>query len=141
MRCSQFVTTFLLFAAFTAAPVPAADTALEALIPIKKPRKVGGAPPDKVELKILIPDGVKVVRGAVFNPFTLGASEQKHWQEKRQRETLLAAGVRFWTIVHADLEAGWPRAMARLLELMARTPPVPLRITVSDARRLRPRAG
>jgi hypothetical protein len=60
---------------------------LEALIPIKKVRKNSNdAPTDKVELKIFIPDGVKVVRGAVFNPFTLGASEQKHWQE----------AARFW---------------------------------------------
>lgn len=79
-------------------------------------------------------------RGKYADPWG-STTEQKHWQEKRQRETLAAAGVRFWTIVHADLEAGWARAMARLLELMARTPPVPLRIAVSDARRVRPRAG
>ncbi|SDF95856.1 type IV toxin-antitoxin system AbiEi family antitoxin domain-containing protein [Klenkia brasiliensis] len=68
-------------------------------------------------------------------------TEQKHWQEKRQREVLVAAGVRFWTVTNDDVEDGWPRALARLLELMARTPPVPLRVVVSGERRRRPRAG
>lgn len=68
-------------------------------------------------------------------------TEQKHWQEKRQREALAAAGVRFWTVTHADVEEGWSRALARLLELMAWMPPAPLRITVADGRRVRPRAG
>ncbi|GHE08615.1 type IV toxin-antitoxin system AbiEi family antitoxin domain-containing protein [Klenkia taihuensis] len=68
-------------------------------------------------------------------------TEQKHWQEKRQREVLMAAGVRFWTVTTEDVEDGWPRAMARLLELMAHTSPVPLRVVVSGERRRRPRAG
>ncbi len=68
-------------------------------------------------------------------------TEQKHWQEKRQREVLMAAGVRFWTVTTEDVDDGWPRAMARLLELMARGPAVPLRVLVSRERRRRPRAG
>ena len=79
-------------------------------------------------------------RGKYRDPWGM-TTEQKHWSEKRQRETLMAAGVRFWTVTHADVEDGWARAAARLLELIARTPPGPPRLPVSDVRRARPRAG
>ena len=76
------------------------------------------------------------------DPWGGRTTEQAHWAEKRQREALIAAGLRFWTVVDADLDdQGWPRALDRLVRLLAQVPPGPPLFRVLDGRRRRPRAG
>lgn len=75
------------------------------------------------------------------DPWGGRTTEEAHWAEKRTRETLIAAGLRFWFVVDADLGAGWPRALDRLTALLDHPVPGPRRFTVSEHRRRRPRAG
>lgn len=80
-------------------------------------------------------------RGKYRDPWHGATTEEKHWREKRQRDVLIGAGVRFWTVTDADLRDGWPRALARLVELMSKPSTLSPRVTVFDRRFPRPRAG
>ena len=55
-----------------AAPARAADVVHTAEVPLARPKKVGDKrvkePLDRAVLRVWIPDGVKTVRGVVFNP-------------------------------------------------------------------------
>lgn len=61
----------------------AADTLVQVEYTLKTPRSrppVLGGEKDKLLYTVWIPDGVKVVRGAVCNPFSKGDGPGKHWQ-------------------------------------------------------------
>ncbi len=61
----------------------AADRIIETSVKLKKPRRLSKrsqGKADEVLMKVWIPDNVKVIRGAVLNPFYLKAVDQKHWQ-------------------------------------------------------------
>jgi pimeloyl-ACP methyl ester carboxylesterase len=73
-----------LFLVLLLSPAFAADTLLDVQIKLKQPKKAADrtdGPPDAVPFSIFIPDGTPVVRGAIYNPFNLKQSGQKHWQE------------------------------------------------------------
>src|SRR4051794_33212035 len=59
------------------------DLVVRTELPLKTARSrdpvLGGAR-DKVFFQVWIPDGVKVVRGAVCNPFSRDEPVSKHWQ-------------------------------------------------------------
>lgn len=86
--------------------VPAlADTILSASIPLKAPRKKPprqGGPLDKVELKMWIPNGIKVLRGAIVNPFYLKAVGQKHWQAAARHWGFGIVGANYFGVKSED---------------------------------------
>ena len=66
-----------------AALAAAQDLVVRTELPLKTPRgrdPVLGGARDKVFLSIWIPEGVKIVRGAVCNPFSKDGGVSKHWQ-------------------------------------------------------------
>lgn len=74
--------------------------------PLTKPKKMGDKrivePFDKVRLHVWIPDGVKVVRGAVVNPFNEKQVEQKHWQEACRAWGFALVGADYFGVNAAD---------------------------------------
>jgi hypothetical protein len=78
----------LLLAGLIVAGLPAADPVAKDILvrtelPLQTPRSrdpVLGGSRDKVYFQVWIPDGVKVVRGAICNPFSRDETPQKHWQ-------------------------------------------------------------
>jgi len=78
----------------------AADLFLKVDLPLKTPRKkesVLGSPVDKVLFGCWIPEGVKIVRGAIVNPFAKQEVPGKHWQE--------AARLWDFAVVSAEFDA------------------------------------
>ncbi|MCE9533858.1 MAG: hypothetical protein K8T89_22435 [Planctomycetes bacterium] len=65
--------------------------------PLKTPRArdpaLGGAR-DKVSVSVWIPEGVKVVRGGICNPFSKGDNVSKHWQ----------AACRHWQFAYVQVD-------------------------------------
>lgn len=83
----------------------AEDQTVSTTIPLKTPRKKAprqGGPLDKVQLAIWIPGDVKVVRGAVVNPFYLKAVDQKHWQAAARHWGFAIVGANYFGVKPAD---------------------------------------
>ncbi len=81
-------------------PAPTGDVTARVEYTLKIPRArdpVLGGPRDKVLVSVWIPEGVKVVRGGICNPFSKGDNVGKHWQ----------AACRHWKFadVQVDLDA------------------------------------
>ncbi len=92
----------------------AADQTLETLVPLETPRKKPprqGGPLDKVEIKIWIPDGVQVIRGAVVNPFYTKTVTQKHWQEACRLWDFALVGANYFGVKNQEFA---PRLMDAL---------------------------
>jgi hypothetical protein len=101
---------------FSVAPVHADDTTLKTAVPLTVPRKQ--APPDKgpldkVEVSVWIPDGVKVVKGAIVNPHHLNHTGQKHWQEAARLWEFALIGADYFEVADKD----YPTLQAALKEL------------------------
>ncbi len=103
MNCRFSIAALILLA--TVANLRAADTTYTTEAPLAKPKKTsdrstGSA--DKVELSIWVPDNVKVIRGAVFNPFNLKQTEQKHWQEAARLWGFAVIGANYFGVKNED---------------------------------------
>ena len=64
---------------------------------LKNPRKndpVLGGPKDKVFITVWIPEGVKVARGGICNPFSKGDDVSRHWQ----------AACRHWQFAYVQVD-------------------------------------
>ena len=64
---------------------------------LKNPRKIDpalGGPRDKVFITVWIPEGVKVVRGGICNPFSKGDDVSRHWQ----------AACRHWQFAYVQVD-------------------------------------
>lgn len=84
----------------------AADAVHVVEAPLAKPKKAGDKrvkePLDKVALHVWVPDGVPVVRGAVFNPFNEKQVEQKHWREAARLWGFAVVGADYFGVNAAD---------------------------------------
>lgn len=98
----------------------AADAVLEAAVPLQKPRKNPprlGGPLDKVEVHIWLPEGAKVVRGAIVNPFNLKQVEQAHWREAARLWDFAVVGANYSGVHQVD----YPTLGKTLKEFAARS--------------------
>jgi hypothetical protein len=78
-------------------PVPTKDVSARVEYTLKTARKsdpVLGGPRDKVFVSVWIPEGVKVVRGGICNPFARGGDVGKHWQ----------AACRHWQFAYVQVD-------------------------------------
>jgi hypothetical protein len=102
------------------APTPArpADAVHTAEVPLSKPKKAtdkrAKEPFDKAVLRVWIPDGVKTVRGAVFNPFNEKQVEQTHWQEAARLWDFAVVGADYFGVDKKDFGPTLAAGMAKL---------------------------
>lgn len=61
---------------------------------VRKSDPVLGGPRDKVSISVWIPDGVKVARGGICNPFAKGDDVSKHWR----------AACRHWQFAYVQVD-------------------------------------
>lgn len=108
------------FVVLFAGEMVAADALVPSAIPLTKPRKSeprGGGPLDKVEIAIWLPEGAKVVRGAIVNPFYVKAAEQKHWQEAARLWDFAVIGANYSSVATVD----YPTLLTALKETGEKT--------------------
>ena len=99
MTCVFFTLLFVTNALISAPEpqAPAGDFNARIEYTLKNPRKndpVLGGPKDKVFVSAWIPEGLKVVRGGICNPFSKGDDVSKHWQ----------AACRYWKFAYVQVD-------------------------------------
>ncbi len=78
-------------------PAPTGDVTARVEYTLKTVRKSDpalGGPRDKVFVSVWIPEGVKVVRGGICNPFSRGDDVSQHWQ----------AACRHWQFAYVQVD-------------------------------------
>lgn len=78
---------------------------LTAQVPLETPRKKaprGGGALDTVEVQIWLPANVKVIRGAIVNPFYTKAVTQQHWQAACRLWGFAVVGANYFDVKNDD---------------------------------------
>jgi hypothetical protein len=101
-------------------PVAPQNGVFQTLAPLKTPKKTAdrseGAA-DQAPVSLWLPEDVKVVRGAIINPFYLKAVEQEHWRAAARLWDFAVIGANFFGVRDSD----YPALLTALKNLAAQS--------------------